>query len=76
MITLSDQELETLLSEDVPYGDLTSISLGIIDQRARITFATRDRPVVASCTEEAVRLCETLWFGNQWFCQIRHSHPT
>lgn len=57
MITLTDQELETLLSEDVPYGDLTTASLGITDQRARITFSTRDRPLVASCTEEAIRLC-------------------
>jgi len=57
MILLSDQELETLLSEDVPYGDLTTKSLGIDTQHARITFSTRDRPLVASCTEEAVRLC-------------------
>lgn len=57
MITLNDHELEMLLAEDVPYGDLTTASLGIADQRARITFATRDRPLVASCTEEAVRLC-------------------
>ncbi|MDD5051354.1 MAG: ModD protein [Sulfuricurvum sp.] len=57
MIILNDHELETLLAEDVPYGDLTTASLGINDQRARITFATRERPMVASCTEEAVRLC-------------------
>lgn len=57
MITLTDVELESLLAEDVPYGDLTTASLGITDQRARITFATRERPLVASCTEEAVRLC-------------------
>lgn len=57
MITLSDHELETLLAEDVPYGDLTTQSLGIDAQSARITFATRERPLVASCTEEAVRLC-------------------
>lgn len=57
MITLTDNELEMLLSEDVPYGDPTTSSLGITDQRARITFTTRDRPLVASCTEEAVRLC-------------------
>ena len=57
MILLSDQELETLLSEDVPYGDLTTKTLGIDTQHARITFSTRDRPLVASCTEEAVRLC-------------------
>ena len=57
MISLNDHELESLLAEDVPYGDLTSISLGITDQRARITFATRERPLVSACTEEAVRLC-------------------
>ncbi len=57
MITLNDFELETLLAEDVPYGDLTTASLGISDQRARITFSTRERPLVVSCTEEAVRLC-------------------
>lgn len=57
MIILTDRELESLLSEDVPYGDLTTTSLGITDQRARITFSTRDRPLVASCIEEAVRLC-------------------
>lgn len=57
MNLLCDHELETLLAEDVPYGDLTTASLGITDRRARITFSTRDRPLVASCTEEAVRLC-------------------
>ncbi|MDP3586813.1 MAG: ModD protein [Sulfuricurvum sp.] len=57
MILLSDHELELILAEDVPYGDLTTKSLGIDTQRARITFSTRDRPLVASCTEEAVRLC-------------------
>lgn len=56
MIILNDHELETLLAEDVPYGDLTTASLEI-NQRARITFATRERPLVISCTEEAVRLC-------------------
>lgn len=57
MILLTDQELETLIAEDVPYGDLTTTALGINGQRARITFATRDRPLVVSCTEEAVRVC-------------------
>lgn len=57
MITLNDFELESLLGEDVPYGDLTTASLGISDQRASITFSTRERPLIVSCTEEAVRLC-------------------
>lgn len=58
LIFLSDYELEAILSEDVPYGDLTTASLGITDQRARITFATRENPLIVSCTEEAVRLCK------------------
>ncbi len=57
MILLNDFELETFLAEDVPCGDLTTASLGIADQRARITFASRARPLVVSCTEEAARLC-------------------
>lgn len=57
MIILNDFELESLLAEDVPYGDLTTVSLGITDQRAHITFSTRSHPLVVSCTEEAVRLC-------------------
>lgn len=57
MIILNDAELEALLAEDVPYGDLTTSSLGLSQQRARITFATRERPLVISCMEEAVRLC-------------------
>jgi nicotinate-nucleotide pyrophosphorylase len=57
MITLNDFELEALLAEDLPYGDLTTTSLGITKQHARITFSTRDRPLVVSCMEEAVRLC-------------------
>ncbi len=57
MILLSDHELELILAEDVPYGDLTTKSLGIDTQRARITFSTRERPLVVSCVEEAVRLC-------------------
>ncbi len=57
MIILNDTELETILAEDVPYGDLTTISLGITDKRANINFSTRERPLVVSCTEEAVRLC-------------------
>jgi molybdenum transport protein len=57
MLILNDCELETLLAEDVPYSDLTTTALGITDQCARITFSTRECPLVVSCTEEAVRLC-------------------
>lgn len=52
---MSDQELHQLLAEDVPYGDLTTDSLGIGGQPGRIRFFARD-PMIACGTEEAVRL--------------------
>jgi molybdenum transport protein len=52
---LSDQELHQLLAEDVPFGDLTTDSLGIAGHLGRLRFFARD-PMVACGTEEAVRL--------------------
>jgi molybdenum transport protein len=59
-----DSELEELLLEDAPYGDLTTELLGIGAEPGRIIFTTRHDTVVA-CTEEAGRLlektgCETI----------------
>jgi molybdenum transport protein len=44
-------ELQRLLTEDVPYGDLTTESLGIGDRAARIRFVARDAMVVAAIEE-------------------------
>ncbi|MFL9827917.1 ModD protein [Rhodoplanes sp. SY1] len=52
---LPDHVLDALLVDDVPLGDLTTHALGISGQPARITFAARDRLVVA-LSEEAARL--------------------
>lgn len=52
---LSDQELYQLLTEDVPFGDLTTESLGIGARIGRIRFFARD-PMVVCGTEEAVRM--------------------
>ncbi len=57
MIVLSDAALDALLAQDVPYGDLTTDSLGIADAPARIRFAARGAMVLAG-TEEAARLIE------------------
>jgi molybdenum transport protein len=46
-------ELQSLLAEDVPYGDLTTESLGIGARRGRIHFAARSRMVVAAIEEAA-----------------------
>lgn len=52
---LSDHELHLLLSEDVPFGDLTTDSLGIAARPGQIRFFARD-PMVVCGVEEAVRL--------------------
>jgi len=54
---LSDQELHQLLHEDVPFGDLTTDSLGIAAMPGRIRFFARD-PMVVCGIEEAARLFE------------------
>jgi molybdenum transport protein len=57
MILLSDNELQNLLAEDVPYNDLTTFTFGISHQRARMRFETREKELVISCIEEVARLC-------------------
>jgi molybdenum transport protein len=54
---LSDIELERLLEEDVPYGDLTTSLLGIGGFPGKITFTSRERTVIC-CTEDAARILE------------------
>ncbi|MEJ2610788.1 MAG: ModD protein [Candidatus Thiodiazotropha sp.] len=55
--TLSHAEIENLLREDAPYGDLTVAALGIGPRPGRILFYSRD-PMQVCGTEEAVRLFE------------------
>lgn len=54
---LNDAELQRLLAEDVPYGDLTTEVLGIAGAPGTLTFASRGAMVVCG-TEEAVRMLE------------------
>ena len=51
---ISIEEIDRLIKEDVPYIDLTSWSLGIRDQAARITYTAREDAVV--CGTEEVRM--------------------
>ncbi|MFA5121509.1 ModD protein [Zavarzinia sp.] len=51
----SDAEIDRLVAEDVPFGDLTTDSLGIGGRAAVMTFTARS-PLVAACTEEAARV--------------------
>ncbi|MCB9946276.1 MAG: ModD protein [Rhodospirillaceae bacterium] len=52
---LSDLQLDALLAQDAPYGDLTTELLGIGTLPGRITFAGRDA-MVLSASEEAAAL--------------------
>lgn len=52
---LSDPQLHSLLTEDVPFGDLTTESLAIAAKPGSIRFFARD-PMTVCGVEEAVRL--------------------
>lgn len=53
--TLTDEELQQLIREDVPYFDLTTLALDIGDIPAQMSFATRHETVICG-TEEVARL--------------------
>jgi molybdenum transport protein len=58
MITcLPDSDIERLIEEDVPYGDLTTHLLGIGGRTGRIVFTTRENTTLC-CTEEASRVLQ------------------
>jgi molybdenum transport protein len=52
--TVSRTELEGLLADDVPYGDLTTEALGIGTSAGRIRFTARGAMVVAAIEEAGV----------------------
>ena len=53
----SRMELEALIADDVPYGDLTTDAIGIGDTPGELTMAARD-PMVAAEVESAAALLE------------------
>lgn len=64
-LPVSEQLLERLMEEDVPYGDLTTDILGIGAMRGKIIFTTRE-PTVLCATEEAAGILRKLG------AEIRH----
>ncbi|OIR15413.1 putative nicotinate-nucleotide pyrophosphorylase [mine drainage metagenome] len=54
-LALTDEELARLLHDDVPCGDLTTETLGMAQQTARLEFRARQEMVVCAI-EEAARL--------------------
>jgi molybdenum transport protein len=59
---ISEAEIDALIAEDLPYGDLTTHVLGIGGMPGRITFAAR-HPLVACGVEEAARILLRLGAG-------------
>ncbi|MBT3066440.1 ModD protein [Rhodoferax sp. U11-2br] len=57
MPALNDTQLQTLLQDDVPFGDLTTHSLGIGTNMGKLSFHARQAMTVCG-TEEACRLFE------------------
>jgi len=57
MLYFTDSEIDQLISEDLPYYDLTSSSVKLGSRVARISFATRHDTVICG-TEEAIRIFE------------------
>lgn len=57
MTAASRAELEDLLRDDVPHGDLTTSALGIDDRPAEMTFAARDA-MIAALVEDAAAIIE------------------
>ncbi|MFA5354340.1 MAG: ModD protein [Thermodesulfovibrionales bacterium] len=59
MIFFTEEEIDRFISEDIPYGDLTTQSLGIGHKEGAIRFSPRGRTVVC-CTEEVKRIFDRL----------------
>lgn len=59
MLFISDDAIDRLIAEDVPYMDLTTWLLGIGEKQGKIEYFTRE-PAVVCGTEEAVRVFEKL----------------
>jgi molybdenum transport protein len=55
MIYFTDQEIDQLIMEDIPYFDLTTSLLRLENKPAKIQISTRESTVV-SCTEEVIKI--------------------
>ncbi|HMK60651.1 MAG TPA: ModD protein [Dissulfurispiraceae bacterium] len=55
MIFFTEGDIDRLIEEDIPYGDLTSFALSIAKMKGRISFAPRG-DIVVCCTEEVERI--------------------
>lgn len=59
MVLITDELLERMIAEDVPYFDLTTCLLDIGGQRGKIRYFSREEAVICG-TEEAARILKML----------------
>jgi len=64
MIYINDETLENIIKEDIPYIDLTSLILGINNQKGEIKFISRENAVISG-SEEVVRIFNKLGIKNK-----------
>lgn len=69
MLRIADARIDSLISEDVPYIDLTCEVLGIGEEPGEMEYFTRENCVLAG-TEVAVRVAERLG------CSVTASLPS
>jgi molybdenum transport protein len=55
MLYFTDQEIDQLMTEDVPFYDLTTSLLRLENKPAKIQVSTRE-PTVVCCTEEVMKI--------------------
>nr|WP_319538788.1 ModD protein [uncultured Methanospirillum sp.] len=55
MIYFTESDIDRLIEDDVPAGDMTTILLGLSGKKGSITLTARNE-MIACCTEEAERL--------------------
>ena len=55
MIYFTDSDIDRLIEDDLPAGDMTTFLLDLAGMNGSIALIARN-PMIACCTEEAVRL--------------------
>jgi molybdenum transport protein len=63
---ISDSEIERIIEEDISALDLTSTVMGIGNEKASITYKTRNETVIA-CSEEVVKILQKLGITVSFF---------
>jgi len=66
MIYISDETIENLIKEDIPYIDLTTSILGITKEKAEINFISRENAIISG-SEKIVRIFNKLGVENKIF---------